>query len=248
MIMKIEQSPTNRSKWFTALLNTQVFQNQEARACVKRWANLCTTEDLERLLSLSVNHKNDEEVVNIVIKCATFFAEENLAILITRFFYQYGLKNCLRSANTTQQLTITLNKIEKSSNKEPIKDILLLLLQDPELVLTALFKAAIKSDVVFDSLEATFNIISQIMVIENVFSKILIKILEENRFDSKNVKNYERLFKIIADASQLKLERFFLIPLINDYLKNGKYDELSYAFHIYSVSVCRYFVSCRKFY
>ncbi|GJQ82021.1 hypothetical protein Trydic_g6898 [Trypoxylus dichotomus] len=234
MVTKIDENVEHRNKWFTALLNTQVFQNKEAKDCVKRWTNLCTIEDLERLLSLSVNHKDDEEVVDIIIKCTSFFDEKNLAVLMTRFFYQYGLKNCLKSKNTQPQLIITLNKLEKNSNKEFVKDILLLLLQDPELVLTALLKAVAKSDVLLDSLEDTLKLIAHIMVIENVFSRILKGLLEETKIDSRNVKNYERIFKIIAEASQLKLERFFLIPLMNEYLTDERYSELSYIFQIHS--------------
>lgn len=242
MILKIEQNPVDRTKWFTALLNTQVFQSKETKECVNRWANLCSSDDLERLLNLSVNHKNEEDVINIIIKCASFFSEDELIIIITRFFRQYGLKSCLRSKNTAQQLTIILNKLEKDAVKEPNKDVLLLILQDPETVLSTLCRESVKNSILLQSLSQTFLSIGEILAVEKLFVNILKKILEENKIESHNLENYKKLFGIIANTNYKTLMQYFLIPCLNQNLTNGEYDVLNHMFYIYSVSNISFFI------
>lgn len=235
MIMRIDQNPTDRNRWFAALLNTQVFQSKEAKDCVKRWANLCTVGDFERLLSLAVNHRNEEDVVEIIMLCASFFSETELTIIITRYFHEYGLKNCLKSKNTLPQLTIFMNKLEKYAKKDGTKDILLLILQDPELVLTEIYKGVIRNQSILYSLEETFQLISEIIKIEKLFLRALENVVDLYKFDSNNIQNYVKLFQLLSENNYKKLLNDFIIPNTQIYLNGERYDELNHIFRLHTV-------------
>lgn len=105
--------------------------------CLKNWSQLCTVEDMKRILDMSMN--NNETVVNeIVMKCMAHFSLNDLKIILSRLFYQKGFSQSFETADFKENFKLKLNQIQMGES-DFVRDLLLLFLQNSTFVLTELY-------------------------------------------------------------------------------------------------------------
>ncbi|KAJ8933257.1 hypothetical protein NQ314_014138, partial [Rhamnusium bicolor] len=186
LINKIYKNDQDQKSWFQALLNTPIFRNNEAVKCVDVWAHLCDENDVTRLLNLSIQ-SNNAEAKKLAIKCASTLNLEKLILVSIRHFYENKFKNILNE-DIEPQLMVIFNKVNEMTNIEDdfVKEISLLLLQNPKVVFAYLYNECLKNIFYTNCLRDTFSNIKEIAKIENIGADILKDVMLKNKPNSNN--------------------------------------------------------------
>lgn len=240
VIRMVDKKDNNQEAWFKALFTTQVFKNKEALDCIGRWPNLCNEDDLTLLLNLNVQ-KNDEEFHKLIIKCATCLNLEKLKIVCTRHFYRNKFSHVL-NANIEPSLTILFNKLNESNLlfSDLPKEVILLLLQNPIVVLTYIKNECVINKFYTDCLIDTFVKIKEISQIDDVGIMSMTEVLSKNTLNSQNVVNYAYLFRKLQDILYFTKEDVvitILLPFMKQCHTDGRLEQLTHFLQIFIVSI-----------
>nr|XP_023018014.1 uncharacterized protein LOC111507024 [Leptinotarsa decemlineata] len=236
MIRNVNKVNKDQRNWFKALLGTNIFKDKAALECVKSWYHLCSEDDVSLLLDLCVNMNNFEHK-EIVLKCAATLPVEKLVLVATRHFHKHKFVN-MASEGIEDALTVIFNKLnDKSSNvsEDLTGDLVFLLLQSPELVLSCLFSECLKSTFHTACLKHTFSLIREIAKINSIGVTILHGVIERNVPSSQNVDNYMELFRNLVDTELFSNKVMILkvfYPLLKKFYEGKCFEELSYSIQI----------------
>lgn len=237
IVSMINKGDANQKQWFQSLLNSQVFNNEESMECVERWANLCVLEDVTRLLSMALRAKNSK-ASKIAAKCAATLETDDLVLAITRYFHENGLSST--EENIQQDLVVLFNKIEhKSQEDEFTKSLHLLLLKNPKQTLAFIFGECLKRSFCSKNLRTVFPTLIEVARIDEIGTKILIKVISENELTTKNCKNYVIFLNVLIDVNFYKIEQIlelFLLQLLLDGSANEDYQTIKFVLEITNVS------------
>lgn len=240
IIKMIDKNDDNQKTWFRALFTTQVVKNKEALNCIQRWAHLCSEDDVTLLLNLSIQ-TNTDELHQLVIKCATCLDLEQLMLVLTRHFYRNKFSHVLNS-NIGPSLTIIFNKLndKKLLMDDLVKEILLLLLQNPVEVFTYITNECVKNKFYTDCLIETFDKIKEIAKIDHVGIASVKEVLDKYGINSQNRGNYAYLFKKMHEIDYFTTEDIMLrilLPCIKKWYEGECLNELSNILQTLIVSI-----------
>nr|XP_022919643.1 uncharacterized protein LOC111428382 [Onthophagus taurus] len=235
IIRKVSEDSENRTKWFRAFLLTDVFANSASIECLKENYQLCTYQDIIYLLKKLIYVKTSENI-DLFIQCTLNLNNTDLKSLLMRHYYDNGLKNNLGGDQNLieQQLIFILNKLDSNKNNL-FREIILLLLREPKMVLKHLYKDCVKSGLVLDYLTETFHELEDFIEVEDLFLVILKEILTEIKLESGNLDNYKRLFSVISikPSSCKKLINEILKPNCFKYFQDKNDEDLKLLLIIY---------------
>lgn len=163
IVQMIEREDENQKQWFQALFHTQVFSDQKSMACVEKYYKLCGETEVERILSFCRGKEIDDTKLILVLKCVSVIPLSRLVILVTRYFYSYGIHTALNNKINKEKLVLLLNKIEE--NEQYKKEMLMLLLQNLKEFLSALYRECLKNFVYSTQLKSTFSDFKEILMV-----------------------------------------------------------------------------------
>lgn len=242
MIAMIEKADANQSHWFHALTSTKIFSDKSSMNCVKKYANLCDDADLDRLLNMSVEYKEDE-VKDVVLTCATVLDIEELIIVVTRYFYKFGIINNLDRGTTKQQLVIVMNKMKKDDgldiNSAFTKEITLLLLQNAQEVLQHLFGECLKSCAYTNCLKQLFDGVKEIVAVHGLGLRVLKDVLDKSGVLNENFKEVVQLLKVLVQTgcvSGKNLTEEYFLQNFEKCLMEAKFLDLRNLLYVFNVS------------
>lgn len=244
MMAMIEKGGAHQSHWFHALTSTRVFADKNLTDCVKKHSHLCNDADMDRLLSMSVEYKERDEVKDVVLTCASALDIEDLIVVVTRYFHRFGVNNNLDRGTTKQQLVIVMNKMKRDdgvdANSAFTKEITLLLLQNAQEVLQHLFGECLKSCAYADCLKRFFEAVKEIVTVNGSALRVLMELLDKNKVSDENSKEIVQLLKTLTEtrcvAGKSLTEEYFL-PSFEKFLVERKYLELRNLLYVFNVSV-----------
>lgn len=235
IIKKVNKKDANQKNWFKALIRTQIFNNPESRECVRKWSHLCDDEDISILLNWCVD-KNDEESVEVIIKCISHIDLEKLTIVITKHFYKNKIVN-LGSTDTTKPLIDLLNKVKECSGVEELaKNILILFLQKPTDVLTQLYEECLKNGFYANILKVTFKSLKEVIKINNMGVTLLFTVASNTPPNAQNVDKYKGLFAVLIEINYFNSEDVLLkilTPMVNKYVTESNLEKLDLVLQMF---------------
>lgn len=242
IIANIDKGDENQKLWLRGLMNTNVFKNKKASNCLDRWAHLCTQDDVMRLLSLSV-HCKEHELKMLVLKCANVLSIQELEFVTTRYFCEYNTNN-LDTGLVVQEFTTLINKTQSGSevNDEFIKSLYLLLLQNPEAVLTVLYSECLRANTYANYLKKAFTSIkTSVEVIHGLPKNILIKVFKSNPPNTENLVCYKCLLDMLLELHFFNTHSILnevFKPQLKELLNEKNYEILLYTLQLLNVICC----------
>lgn len=239
IIKMVESGDANQKHWFEALMGTQVLGNESSRKCIEKHYNLCSQADVDRLLNMSGRHPNND-TKKLILKCVSNLPSNDLIPVITRYFRKFGINTALEDGNIKEQLILLLNKIKEGQGIDDafIKEVGLLLLQNPEEVLTHLYTECLKNSIYTSCLREVFEKIRQIVIIDNLAIIILNKVIN----DEIVVQNMQQLLLLLqmkiatGCVTYNKLIFDIILPTGTSFLAEEKYESLQNVLQIFNVS------------
>lgn len=237
IIKKINAVDNDQQKWFSALLNTEIFQNQEAIECLKKWSHLCFAEDVYCILTKSSNIK-DEKISNVVLKCFVHMSTEDVILTITRFYHEQGICTNYETKDLSNNLILILNKIQ-IEEESYLNSLLLLFFQNPYYVLEELFKECVKNSIYVKCLKRFFEETKIILQIESLAVKTIERTFENIKLNERNIKNYGELLNTLIEIDVLNFHKTFRILksfIIKSY-QNKDYKELVYTLILFDCQI-----------
>ncbi|CAH0552693.1 unnamed protein product [Brassicogethes aeneus] len=214
-IKKVNKEDADQKYWFKALLNTQVFKDKDTIECAKKWAHLSSADDVSRLLDLSVLGCDDNGK-ELIIKCASVLSAEDLILTITRHFYKNGSNHILND-NINNQMVLLFNKFKRMEKDGCIKDIALLVLQNPKQLFAYIYKECIKDQYYSELLKECFISLKEISQIEKIGFNIFNEIYNESSLNEQNVNNFAVLLNMLLDIKYFTdntvVTQFFYVHL-----------------------------------
>lgn len=241
MIAMIEKADSNQQQWFHALTSTKVFENEKSRDCVEKYCYLCTDADLDRLLNMSINY-NNKETRQVILKCASCLDVAELTIVITRYFRKFGIFTDLDDGTLKDQLVIVLNKMEKNTTADAnfTKEMLLLLLQNPGVVLEYLYGECMKNSIYSTCLRDLFRIIKEIITTESLAENMLLKVFKNSPLQEDNIQQVKDLLLMLLQSECITystLLESLILPDIENNTKNEDYRNVYYLLEVCNVSL-----------
>ncbi|XP_065171157.1 LOW QUALITY PROTEIN: uncharacterized protein [Atheta coriaria] len=163
IVNHINDADEHQRRWFAALVRkSDIFDIPTSRECLQRWSALCTLDEVLSILELAMS--KDESCKRLAIKCAAHLSVPNLSTLIARSFWiDQPWKTYIELTSVQPQLTLLLNKMQNGCNEELIRNIQLLLLENPQEVIEILFRECIKTEVYVKWLEDVFRAIKNVI-------------------------------------------------------------------------------------
>ncbi|XP_018319257.1 uncharacterized protein LOC108732791 [Agrilus planipennis] len=222
-----DSEPDIQRQWFVALLNTDVFSNKKATKCLKQYTHLCNDEDVFRILNLSRNYTS-KEVKQVALNCAKNLEPSKLNIIITRFFYEYGVNSDLCIVdNIEESLKKVLGRIKDEQDESSIaNDILILILQSPEETLEVLFMERLYNVEYANKLRDTFRYIKCVAEVNSIWFKTFSKMFSVTRETLPNYTNFVNTLIELEYISFAKYSEDFLAPKIDDLVSKTDYENL----------------------
>lgn len=200
MIAHVNRGDSDQKQWFQALLAGNVLHDKDSIACIRKWADLCDQADVSRLLDLAV-HEKHSDAIKLVVDCASGLPADSLALVINRFYRKHGIKNGFGGDKVQAQLTLVLNKMECESLG---KEVLILLLRDPELVLSLLYKECLKSSMYTQNLADTYKLIKNIVEIEALHLNTLERVFRDLLINQDNLPGCHKFLETLIDDEYFK--------------------------------------------
>ncbi|XP_018564198.1 uncharacterized protein LOC108905698 isoform X2 [Anoplophora glabripennis] len=237
MIKKVHMKDQDQQAWFKAVLGTQIFNNEDAMKCVHTWAHLCDKDDVARLLKLSCQSGKDE-AKQLAVKCASTLILQELILISTRHFYEHYFNVLVTDTDRVEaQLKLIFNKMNGQTDidEDFIKDMCLLLLQGPGIVLKAVFFECIRNKCYIKCYEKLFAAIREIVTIKNFILDCLWQFILDNRPDANNVDNYIALFLKLQEMGYLRsnnIVNVLFLPLLSLLLNEMEFEQLGYVLQI----------------
>lgn len=238
MIAMIETNDANQKRWFQALLHTQVFANEKSLACVERHYDLCDEAEVDRLLNLCGGKEIDGKKLRVVLKCAAMLSADQLAILITRYLRRFGTGTPLNGRYNREELVVLLNKM-KEKKDDFVKDVLLLLLQNPRVVLSDLYSECLKNSLISENLKSTFASCKEIVVIDDMIVNCL-KNLITTEVLGEHYQHYKTLLQVLLATKSITYDKVIndlLSPFAKSLLNDENYTCLLYLLCILNVCI-----------
>ncbi|CAH1100977.1 unnamed protein product [Psylliodes chrysocephalus] len=225
IIKKINKKDQDQTSWFRALLKTQIFENKKALECVRTWSHLCNENDVSVLLNWCIK-LHTEESVSVFIRCASNLTLEELKIVATSHFYKNKFLN-LATTDVEENLTRMLNKFKEDADMENdlTKDVLILFIQQPEVVLSYLYKECLKNNFYLKILTGTFDSIKEIVKIIDMGSNVFLNVARDNAPNSNNLNNYIELLKTLNEIHYFTNDDI-LLKILNSMLNKCYCDKL----------------------
>lgn len=218
IIEMIEKGDENQKQWFRALFRTRVFSDEKAIACVEKHCNLCSEREVERVFTFCAGKEVDERKLNLVLKCASTVPLQQLIILVTRYFKNYGVHTPLNRMYNKEHLVILLNKMGES-NDEFLKELLLLLIQNLKEVLTDLYRECLRDDVYSGRLKNAFSAFKEIITTSNT-SFTCLQALINDEILLENYQQLTALLKVLLVTTCIKYDTAItnlIIPLLKKF-------------------------------
>ncbi|CAG9827894.1 unnamed protein product [Diabrotica balteata] len=199
MINKINKTDRDQIHWFKALIRTQIFENEESAKCVKKWYHLCDEEDVSQLLNWCVQKKTPQSV-ELTVKCLSTLDLEKLTAVATTYFYKNKFIK-LQASDVAKTLRSLLNKAKEDSDVENdlAKDILILFMQQPVIVLPYLYEECIKNSFYTNVLKKTFEVLKDIIKIDNIGVTTLLAVFDSQPPNEHTINNCIQLFKKLME-------------------------------------------------
>ncbi|XP_072394292.1 uncharacterized protein [Diabrotica undecimpunctata] len=199
MINKINKMDRDQINWFKALIRTQIFENEESAKCVKKWHHLCDKEDVSQLLNWCVQKKTPQSV-ELTVKCLSTLDLEKLTAVATTYFYKNKFIK-LQSSDVAKTLRSLLNKAKEDSDVENdlAKEILILFMQQPVIVLPFLYEECIKNSFYTNVLKKTFEVLKDIIKIDNIGVTTLLAVFDSQPPNEHTINNCIQLFKQLME-------------------------------------------------
>lgn len=238
MICKVNLGGPHQHRWYAALLNTKIFENKNAFNCVRKYSFLCNLDDVVHILNVCLEI-NTPESKNLALKCASSLSTPDLIIACARFFYGHGLANAITTnTNIESELILLFNKAKEDTNKELLKPILLLFLQDPEIVVKYILTEVIEDRLSWRLFIDIFKDTKEMLNVEGLFHKIVLKTLWSVQLSSKNCINFMNFLNLLL-YSECYTWNKLMSNIIFPYLDKNQddYETIAQIFIIMKVSL-----------
>lgn len=241
IIKKVHVKDADQKAWFQALLATQIFNSNDAMKCVDTWAHLCNKNDVARLLHLSCQSEN-EAAKNLTLKCASTLNLEELILIMTRYFYENKFSGLLPGSEKVEfQLKLIFNKMNGQMDVDEnfIKDMCLLMLQNPSTVLKGIYSECLRNQCYTKYYKKLFVSIKNMMNINDFGVGILSQVISNVQPNADNVNNYIALLLVLQEIDYLtnsKIINGLLLPLLDQFRHEKGFEQLGYVLQIFLVS------------
>lgn len=205
VIFQIDHCDENRSVWFRALVNTEVFKNEDAIKCLEKWHHLCAPDDISRLLKLCRSSRD----IRLTCKCARTLSCVDLRNVVIKFFWE---STNVWSENICNELTAFLNKFENGDESETTKTAVLLSLQNREYTLRTLYGKCLEKSANVNKFKRIFNTIKDIMEVNSFGKTIFLEIVQKNLPKEENVVCFRDLLDALLEI------KYFTETTVNNIL------------------------------
>lgn len=215
IVKMVGKADANQKLWFRGLLTNRVLSNKIVLKCIDQYYKLCEMQDVQRLLALNIDAK-DDEMRRLIVKCASTLDEAELAMVILRHFAKIGFANMLENSATNEQLILLLNKMQQnnSTDKEFIKNILLLFLQNPMHVLVSLYGECVKNTVYTTFLHHLFDVLKNTLSINSMGLNALSESLERYPVSNQNMQQYSHLLKLLLETECINYDKLMVTLIV----------------------------------
>lgn len=237
MIKKVFIENHDQRAWFKALLSTEVFDSEDAMKCIGTWARLCDKDDVKRLLELSHRLKNNDTVRQLVFKCASTLYPQQLTWIMSRYFFEYKFNGLTVDTEVIEsQMKLIFNKT--NSETDFVKDMCLLLLWSPIIILKGVYGECIKANCYINRCKELFATIKEGINRNNICILPLWQAMLCNRPNPNNVDNYIALLTTLQEIGYLSSNQIInnlLLALLELYQPDQGFEQLGYILQIFLV-------------
>ncbi|KAJ8950678.1 hypothetical protein NQ318_012757, partial [Aromia moschata] len=234
IIKHVNKGNRDQKKWFQALLITQVFNNKDAMKCIDKWAHLCDEDDVLRLLNLC-SQSHDSEATKLIVKCASELRVHNLMVVIMRYYSQNKFSHVL-TEDIRPQLTLLFNQMTEAAElgNSCIRNLLLLLLQNPVDVLRFTYGKCLISPFYTSELREAFLKLRDFSKIDNIGMKTLDYIIVKVKPKAENIDNYVVLLTTMLETRYIipNMMTTVLFTFLKGYRRNKVCEHLNCALQI----------------
>uniref|UniRef100_A0A1Y1M910 Uncharacterized protein n=1 Tax=Photinus pyralis TaxID=7054 RepID=A0A1Y1M910_PHOPY len=192
IIFQINRGDENQLVWFRALINTQLFKDENAVKCLKKWYHLCTADDVLHLL----DHSSSSDDRAVVLKCANALNVSDLKNVIIKHFWKH---TNIWKENIGDEFTMFLNKFDHSDDIRETKRMLLFSLQNREYMLQTLYEKCLMKRTNINKYKIIFNEIKDIMDVNSFSTTIFANIMQSNLPKDENIVCYRELLSILLE-------------------------------------------------
>lgn len=217
IIKMINRVDKDQKLCFTTLLNTRIFHSKNVMECIEKWSHLSDIDDVSRMITCAKYYDNPD-AKKLILKCASHLSVEDLTMTLIRYFNLYGFVKNLLVNNCKSELTLLLNRINQTKERNlsldelesgSIKEIQLLLLQNPEEVIFILYSECIKNMVYTFWLKHCFAAIENVLKIDHIAVRMLHKAYKNDGPKLENLKGFIHLNEMLLDTGCISNEELF---------------------------------------
>ncbi|KAK4880881.1 hypothetical protein RN001_004200 [Aquatica leii] len=196
IINNVNRNKEDQIQWFRALVNTNVFDSNDAIKCLDKWYQLCTPDDVCRLLHLSAPSSDK----TLALKCAFALNIDDLKSVIVKYFWKYPND---WNVDINNDLTLLFNKIQNNDQIEQnlLKKIYLLLIQNRKMFLRSLYTNCFNASANVKHFKNIFSYIKNIIEVNNVAKNTFIEVFQEHFVNDINVVASKELINALVELA-----------------------------------------------
>ncbi|GLV32858.1 hypothetical protein CBL_00435 [Carabus blaptoides fortunei] len=230
----------NQVLWFKALLNYGILKSERSFDTFKSVIELCVSEDYLKLLQLA-SETNNDELKEVLLQRIAQMPEADSIKVINEYFSNAGINNNYEMKEFDLQMQELFNKLNcDNKNEIPLKEISVLLLQNPVKFLTRLLGESLKNSDHVSIMIQIYNFVKPVCNIQqegkqnSIFFDIIVDKLREFIFETMAENCMIELMKKLVESELLNHEILIkLWEIVEESTKNNDLQKAAFICRLY---------------